>query len=66
MSREKARLSQELNDSLKNIGNIVNRLGSNDFIAKAPQEVVEREKHRLATLEERRTRIEEFLEHLSS
>jgi valyl-tRNA synthetase len=60
-SKERTRLQQELQECLDNMGRLSQRLSNPDFTGKAPEDVVEGEKERLARLEERRDRIQEFL-----
>ncbi|MDA0988607.1 MAG: valine--tRNA ligase [Chloroflexi bacterium] len=64
--KERTRLQQELQECLDNMQRLSQRLGNTEFTGKAPEDVVERERERLARLGERRDRIQEFLAHLAS
>jgi valyl-tRNA synthetase len=63
-TRERSRLEQELEECLANMQRLSQRLGNADFTSKAPPDVVERERERLARLEERQDRIQGFLAQL--
>jgi valyl-tRNA synthetase len=65
-AKERTRLQQELQDCLANMQRLSQRLTNADFISKAPEDVVERERERLGLLGERRDRIQEFLAQLAS
>ena len=65
LDRERERLAAELKDVAKNLARLSNRLDDDRFLSRAPEEVVERERERLATAQERRDRIEETLTRLS-
>ena len=61
LGRERERLNGELEELDSNRIRLEGRLKDEQFLARAPEEVVERERQRLATAEERRTRITEIL-----
>ena len=65
-TQERNRLEQELRECAENIQRLSQRLGNSDFLGKAPQEVVDRERERLERLEERRGRVQEFLGQLGT
>jgi valyl-tRNA synthetase len=60
-AKERTRLKQELQESQDNMQKLSQRLSNPDFIGRAPEEVVAGERERLARLEERSDRIQEFL-----
>ena len=62
--KEQSRLNNELNECIRNLDNLKNRLSNEEFIQKAPPQVVDKERERMDTLEERKKRIEDFLEFL--
>ena len=64
LDQEKARLSKELQEIEGNRDRLEARLRDSSFTAKAPEDVVERERGRLATVEDRRLRIVETLSRL--
>ena len=64
-SKEQSRLTNELNECIRNLDNLKDRLSKEDFIQKAPPQVVDKERERMDTLEERKKRIEDFLEFLA-
>jgi valyl-tRNA synthetase len=64
LDQEKARLSNELQEIEGNRNRLEARLRDSSFTAKAPEDVVERERGRLATVEDRRLRIVETLSRL--
>ncbi len=61
LGRERERLNGELEELDSNRTRLEGRLKDEQFLARAPEDVVERERQRLATAEERRTRITEIL-----
>jgi len=61
---EMARLAQELSEAETNIARLEKRLTDEQFVSKAPEEVVDRERQRLVTVQERRDRIQEILARL--
>ncbi len=61
LGRERERLNGELEELDSNRIRLEGRLKDEQFLARAPEDVVERERQRLATAEERRTRITEIL-----
>ncbi len=62
---EKARLDKEVGKLDAEIGQIDKKLGNEQFVAKAPEEVIEEQKARREAALDRRTRITEALERLS-
>lgn len=66
LDQERARLLKELTGSSDAIDTINRRLADDAFLQKAPPPVIEREKDRLNTLNERHSRIQYLLERLES
>ncbi len=64
LDRERERLKKELMDYEGNAGRLKERLKDAHFLERAPDEVVERERERLDSIEERRTRLTEVLSRL--
>ena len=64
IEQEKSRLSKEREQIEANRDRLSARLRDNAFLAKAPEEVVERERERLEQIEERHARIGEILSRL--
>ncbi len=62
--KERGRLEQELQECLQNLERLSQRLSNTEFTGKAPAEVVDRERGRLESMEERRDRIQELLAQL--
>lgn len=62
--KERLRLQNELQACETNIYSIAQRLNSNDFLSKAPEDVVERENERIVTIRTRRQRVQELLSQL--
>tara|TARA_B100000686_G_scaffold354314_1_gene463908 strand:- start:1649 stop:3772 length:2124 start_codon:yes stop_codon:yes gene_type:complete len=65
IDNEISRLNVELNDCSKNIDKVNARLLDNQFISKAPDEIIERERIRLAEINARRDKIQEILSNLN-
>ncbi len=65
LAAERKRLSSELEESAEAIQRLNVRLQDPRFMGKAPEEVVERERERLRSYEERKSRLEELLVQLS-
>jgi valyl-tRNA synthetase len=63
---ERARLSKEGDKTSKEIAKIEAKLGNAQFMAKAPEEVVEEQRERLAEATEMRSRIDAALKRLSA
>jgi valyl-tRNA synthetase len=59
--RERRRIQRELEAATDEVARLQARLGSNDFVTRAPSEVVERERGRLREIEARRRRLAELL-----
>ncbi|MSQ13158.1 MAG: valine--tRNA ligase [Dehalococcoidia bacterium] len=66
VAAERKRLEKELADCAANISRLEGRLADQQFLSKAPEEIVERERARLQSLGERRERVQELLETLPS
>ena len=64
LEREKERLTGELTQIEASLKRLSSRLADRQFLAKAPEEVVERERQRLDGTEARRTRVVETLTRL--
>ena len=64
LDQEKRRLSMKREQIATKVEQMSARLSDEDFLAKAPEEVVERERQRLNSMEGRRARIEETLSRL--
>ena len=64
VGREKARLTEELQQIDSGAQRLSTRLAKADFLAKAPPEVVEKERDRLSGLQDRRARVAETLSRL--
>ena len=62
---EKTRLAEELSESESNITRLNKQLSNEQFLAKAPEDVVDRERQRLESIEDRRARISDILTRLS-
>tara|TARA_B100000029_G_scaffold516709_1_gene633023 strand:+ start:16919 stop:19603 length:2685 start_codon:yes stop_codon:yes gene_type:complete len=65
IDKEISRLNGELNDCSKNIDKINSRLLDHQFISKAPDEIIERERIRLSEINARRDKIQEILSNLN-
>ena len=64
LDRERARLADELQQLKKNLGRLSTRLADEQFLSKAPEDVIERERQRLASGRDRSARIEDMLARL--
>jgi valyl-tRNA synthetase len=64
LDRERERLVAELDDVARNLARLSNRLDDERFLSRAPEEVVDKERDRLAASQERHNRIEETLARL--
>ena len=65
LAAERQRLEQERAATEETVQRLEARLGDEQFVSKAPAEVVERERQRLASLQERGQRLDQFLAQLS-
>lgn len=65
LDKERERLRDELADIDRNKERLAARLNDERFLSRAPAEVVERERERLASIEERKGRAEDVLSRLS-
>ena len=61
LAQERERLGAELGQIENNRERLATRLEDESFLAKAPEDVVERERQRLASMEDRRDRVTETL-----
>ena len=61
MDKEIERLNQELTEVDNNISRLQNLLNSENFVQKAPEEVVESEQERLTKSQERKYQLQEIL-----
>ncbi len=66
LSAERARLTSEADETEKRLAQLRGRLGNDQFVSKAPAEVVERERERLGEGEIRLNRIRELLRDLGA
>jgi valyl-tRNA synthetase len=66
LAAERARLGKELDKVAREIGKIEAKLGNEQFMAKAKEEVVEEQRERLAEAIELRSRTEAALGRLSA
>ncbi|MBM3932955.1 MAG: valine--tRNA ligase [SAR202 cluster bacterium] len=64
IAKEIQRLLKELEQLDKLSAGLSARLNNPEFTSKAPEDVIERERERLATMEDRRARVKETLERL--
>ena len=64
LDKERERLRGELADIDRNRGRLAARLSDERFLSRAPAEVVERERERLAGIEERKARAQDVLARL--
>lgn len=64
LAKERDRLSAEIDGIDANRQRLAKRLSDANFLSKAPEEVIERERQRLADIEARRGRVEEILARL--
>lgn len=64
LDKERERLRDEIDDIDRNRERLAARLSDDRFLTRAPEEVVERERERLASIEERKGRAEDVLSRL--
>jgi valyl-tRNA synthetase len=64
LAAERARLEKELKKVADDIDRVDKKLGNADFMARAPEEVVDEQREKLAEAEDRRAKINEALERL--
>ncbi len=64
VSAERTRLGKELEECRSNLGRVSGLLDNPNFSGKAPDEVVERERERLRSLQDRERRLQEVLSQL--
>ena len=65
MQKEIGRLDKELSEVDKNINRLQNLLKSENFVNKAPEEVIEAENERLVQSEERKYQLQEILKSIT-
>ena len=65
IARETGRLLGELEETTKALRNLNGRLQDTQFLSKAPEEVIAREKDRQSTLRDRESRLRELISQLS-
>ena len=66
IERESQRLADELAQLDGNLAGLRTRLADENFLSKAPEEVVERERRRLESVDERRTRVSDLLSRIGT
>lgn len=66
VAQEEARLSKELDKATSEVTKIEKKLGNAQFIAKAPPEVVEEQRQRLADATQARDKLAGALERLAA
>jgi valyl-tRNA synthetase len=64
-SEEKRRLAKEMQKVLDDLAFINKKLSNRDFLGRAPQEIIEKEKARVAGLKEKETRLRENFERIA-
>jgi valyl-tRNA synthetase len=62
---EKARIKKEMGKADKEIATIEKKLGNQNFLSRAPEEVVEEQRRRLAEEQQRRSLLAKALEYLA-
>jgi valyl-tRNA synthetase len=65
LGAERERLTRERDEADTAMSRLRGRLGDQQFLTKAPEAVIERERERLSILGERRARLEELLGQLA-
>jgi len=66
VAKEKERLSKEYDQLASEIGKIESRISSDSFVAKAPPQVVAKEREKLVNFKDKAVKIKERLEQLNS
>ncbi|THD77631.1 MAG: valine--tRNA ligase [Phenylobacterium sp.] len=66
IAAERARLTKEVGGLSGEIGKLAGKLGNPDFVARAPEEVVEENRERLAEAETAKTKLESALSRLGA
>ena len=66
LDKERMRLTEEQQDLDAKQAKVAQLLSDENFLSRAPEEVVERERSRLETIAERHTRVTEILQRLSA
>jgi valyl-tRNA synthetase len=64
IEKEKSRLRRRLEKATKDLTGIEKTLSNQDFIAKAPDEIIQQRRERKAELESEKSRLEKNLEML--
>ncbi len=65
LAAEKSRLEKEIGKLDGEIAQVDKKLGNEQFVSKAPEEVIEEQKARREAAEDRRARIRDALQRLS-
>ena len=65
LAAERKRLEAELTDSQGQLGRLSGRLSNQEFLSKAPADVIDRERERLESLQARQARLQELLKELA-
>jgi valyl-tRNA synthetase len=66
VAAERARIEKDIAKAEKELAGVKGRLGNESFVARAPAEIVEKERARQAELEERIAKLKKSLERLGS
>ena len=66
IEHERQRLAEELGQLDGNLAGLRTRLSDNNFLSRAPEEVVERERQRLESVDERRARVSDLLSRIGA
>ena len=66
VGQERERLAEEQRQLEGQMTKLSELLANDDFLSRAPEEVVERERERRRTIEERQARVAEILEKLAT
>lgn len=64
IEKEKARMQNELDQQVKALGNLQGRLNNKNFVERAPEEIIQKERERLADLESRCQQLTKVIETL--
>ena len=64
MSEERERLTKQISKTLAEIAKIEQKLGNENFVARAPEAVVTKERDKKAELEQKLAKTQEILERL--
>ena len=66
VEKETARLNKELENLVKEIKRVTGKLSNQGFLAKAPAEVVEKEREKQKGFEEKKAAVEERIKYLAA